>query len=250
MNNEEGVRLTLDPDSQLKSKWFDFLEKFQEKGELPPQTELGKFENLEMTIERDRGFGFRPRTAKILIPEHSGELWDLHSQVPTVLEERPNLVASLQESAGLLFLIDPEARFKQPDKSTGESDPDEIDTETAYGRPLNYIIQKLVLRDPDRYPNKKIDAYCAFCITKCDLQKYWRCRDDPAGLAEQVLGTDMMTLLWKNIDPGHLRFFATTSLGRVRGRPNITDLNKLVDPRIEPLGVVEPVMWIFDHITR
>lgn len=142
LDSHEKIRAIVDPD--VNAGWEDLLESFRKDGNLPQPSETTKIVNFEMSLERRRTYPLSPRAAKIIVPDHSGEVWNIRSHEAEALDKRPELVAQLQEANGMIFLIDPQAVFARPTAGGGDTD---VDTAAVYDRPLKYIIRKMLLRN-------------------------------------------------------------------------------------------------------
>lgn len=115
--------------------------------------------------------------------------------------------------------------------------------------------------------------YWAFCITKVDLDDYWAkiapTEDMPEGAAQRELQDIVREIIGEKaydevaflFDRGRARVFPISSVGRygtsAGSRPNLVEEHidgelqrRLVHSEAdwEPVGIYEPLKWIFEHV--
>jgi hypothetical protein len=234
--HELGWEMTPENPSDNETRRFiQEVNDLAQKGILPAATPGG-------TI-REYAFSFEPTTQPqwyrlIGRPiRYQVEIVDVSGEDITRAGEQEIVFESLEQSEGILMLIDPNAEH---DNLTNLFD----------------VVSRL----------KTSTHRFAFCLTKMDLDQNYPFISDPQAYLEQVLGESTYQEIRRLFKKGLARTFAVSAVGRYQtpsgsDRPNliyVVDDKGNLDRQgrlaktgklWSPIGIMEPLAWLFERVS-
>lgn len=230
-----------------------------EEGNYPPPTSMSRL--LEFRFAKSNSLLKKGTFNTVGIPDIPGKAY----------VDEPIIVDYLSECDGVVFLIDPEKKWRGDDSPYGGTIKN-----------VHPIILKVLEQIRQNQNALKIESYIAFCVTKMDIYRSldflpeddprrnnpcgWE-EDNPLDVAVNILGEKAVTAIENRIQPNKLKWFTCSAVDCVQieeegGSKKMVSQHLLesVDGKEQKIGkirvprerrpkrVEEPVDWILRNL--